>query len=170
MRRKTVSDCGCRQLNMWHQKRPGPTLQGNPAAKGPPYTTRSCAKLPGAARREQHIFSWNSWWTAKRVSIFRERKREALAVGERTMPCGENPPHSDIKKESLEWQMASESQVLNFFPARMLVILLVEPIRAAPADVKKLKEQRFSDLWDIFYPPKHTHMHKVAHTHLYITE
>lgn len=39
------------------RKVPGPTLQGNPAAKCPPSTTRSYAKMPGAARHKS-LFSF----------------------------------------------------------------------------------------------------------------
>lgn len=41
-------------------------------------------------------------------------QRETQAVGERTVPCGGYPTTPRHEKESLEWQMASESHILNF--------------------------------------------------------
>lgn len=92
-----------------------------------------CQNARSRQTRATHFFVKQ---LVNRQACLHLQREEALAVGERTVPCGENPPHSDIKKESLEWQMAPESHVLNFFPAGMLVILLFETIRAAPADVK----------------------------------
>lgn len=106
-----------------------PPCKGILPAECSSFTTGSCAKVPKAFGREQHIF------LVKQLVILQmclHLQREALAVGERTVLCGgENPQQSDMKKESLEWQMASKSHVLNFnlFPARMLVILQVETIK-----------------------------------------
>ena len=74
----------------------------------------------------------------------REREREREERGERQLvreDCdmwGENHTtlrHVKRNHRNGKWQMAPERHVLNFFPVRMFVVLLVEIIRAAPADV-----------------------------------
>lgn len=103
LRRKSQS----RRLNMWHQKRSFVGSQA-PPCKGilllsvhpaPQDHVPKCWEPPDISSSFFYFFLSNSWWTAKRVSIFREREREALAVGEKTVPCGENPSCSDIKKK-----------------------------------------------------------------------
>lgn len=102
-------------------------MQGNP----PPQD-----QVPNCLDPSDESNTFFSETAGEPPSVSPSSKTEALAVGERLVPRGENPPHSDMKKESLEWQMASESRLLNFFPERMFVISLVETIKAAPADVK----------------------------------
>lgn len=55
---------------------PGPTLQGNPAAKCPPSTTRSCGKMSGAARHKQLFFFCQTAGEPPNVSPSSESERE----------------------------------------------------------------------------------------------
>lgn len=151
---------------MWHEKRRppwgatrAPPCEGILPLSVQPPPQRSCARMPGAARREQeHFFVKQLVNRQACLHLQREREREALAVVERAAPCGENPPDSGIKKESVEWQMASEKSHIEFLSSKNA--------SAAPADVKMPEEQRLSRLWHthtyiFIHPAKHSLLHIV---------
>lgn len=97
---------------------PGPTLQGNPAAKGAPSTTRSCGK-----NTRTYAANFFVKQLVNQMCLRLQRERDTHSWWE-DCALRENPPYSDIKKESLEWQKASERHALDFFPERMHEILL----------------------------------------------
>lgn len=113
---------------------PGPTLQGNPAAKCPPSTTRSCGKMSGAARHKQLFFFCQTAGEPPNVSPSSESERERHWQLVRRL-C-------HVGKTHHAQTFQTERHALNFFPGRMHIIF----IGAAAADVKMLKEQRFSYL------------------------
>lgn len=123
---------GCRQLNMWHQKRDpfvgsqAPPHRGILILKCPPFHHKiMCQNTRSRQTRPAHFnFLFVCQTAGELPNMSAASQREALAVGERIVPRGGEPTTTTFTHKKKR-QMASESHVLNFFPPRMLVILLV---------------------------------------------
>lgn len=143
-----------RQLNMWHQKR---SFAGSlaPPCKGilllsvhpPPQDhVAKCREPPDISSSFFFVKQLVNRQTC--LHLQRARERGTGSWWEDCAMWGKPIMLRHLKKNSLEWQMASERHALNFFPGRMHIIF----IGAAAADVKMLKEQRFSYLWYTHIP------------------
>lgn len=101
---------GCRQLNMWHQKRhpfvgsQAPPHRGILILKCPPFHHKiMCQNTRSRQTRPAHFnFLFVCQTAGELPNMSAASQREALAVGERIVPRGggnPRPPHSHIKKK-----------------------------------------------------------------------
>lgn len=116
-RREACARHECRHPNMWHSKRPAsmPLL----ARESRLEVSTLDHKIVGqrCQDRSRYTGAGHFCQTAGEppcVSPFSERGK--------AVPCGGKPATHRLTKESVEWQMASEPHVLDFFAARFLFV------------------------------------------------